>query len=152
MEMKIDVIGVPIDLGASRRGVDMGPSAIRYAGLRKQLLDMGLEYRDKGNIPVDIIEYDEENPERKRHIEQINRVNEMLAEQVSNSLQDGCFPVVLGGDHSIAVGTILGVQREMKDIGVIWMPMVISTIRNQVLQATPTVCPWRLAPAGVPGN
>jgi arginase len=120
-KMKVDVIGVPIDLGASRRGVDMGPSAIRYAGLRRQLLEMGLDYRDKGNIPVDVIDYDEESPRRPRHIEQINRVNEMLADQVSKSLQEGCFPVVLGGDHSIAVGTILGVQREFKNIGIIWM-------------------------------
>jgi len=100
--MKVDVIGVPIDLGASRRGVDMGPSAIRYAGLRKQLLELGLAYQDKGNIPVDVIEYDEEHPKRLRHIEQINKVNEMLADQVSKSLQNGSFPLVLGGDHSIA--------------------------------------------------
>ena len=120
-KIQIDVIGVPIDLGASRRGVDMGPSAIRYAGLRKQLLEMGLDYRDKGNIPVDIIEYHEENPKRERHIQQINHVNEMLADQVSKSLRKGCFPVVLGGDHSIAVGTVLGVQQELSNIGVIWM-------------------------------
>jgi len=119
--MRIDVIGVPIDLGASRRGVDMGPSAIRYAGLRKQLLDMGLDYRDKGNIPVDVIEYYEENPKRKRHIEQINRVNLHLADQVSKTLREQRFPVVLGGDHSIAIGTVMGVQREKKNIGIIWM-------------------------------
>jgi arginase len=121
IRMKADIIGVPIDLGASRRGVDMGPSAIRYAGLRKRMIALGFGYRDKGNIPVDVIEFDEEHPKRLRHIEQINRVNEMLADQVSKSLQDGCFPVVLGGDHSIAVGTVLGVQRELKNIGIIWM-------------------------------
>lgn len=119
--MKIDVIGVPIDLGASRRGVDMGPSAIRYAGLRKELLDMGLEYRDKGNIPVDVIEYHEESPRRERHIEQIKQVNEMLADQVSKTLRESRFPAVLGGDHSIAIGTVMGVQREKKNIGIIWM-------------------------------
>ncbi len=99
----------------------MGPSAIRYAGLRKQLLELGLAYQDKGNIPVDVIEYDEEHPKRLRHIEQINKVNEMLADQVSKSLQNGSFPLVLGGDHSIAIGTVLGVQRELKNIGIIWL-------------------------------
>lgn len=119
--MKVDIIGVPIDLGANRRGVDMGPSAIRYAGLRQELMKMGFDYQDKGNIAVDVIDYEEEHPKRIRHVDQINEVNRMLADQVSKSLQAGAFPIVLGGDHSIAVGTILGVQNVLKNVGVIWL-------------------------------
>ncbi len=119
--MKVDIIGVPIDLGANRRGVDMGPSAIRYAGLRRELMAMGLEYRDKGNIAVDVIEYEEPQPRRARHIDQINQVNKSLADQVRRSLEDGAFPIVLGGDHSIAVGTLYGVQSVLKNIGVLWI-------------------------------
>ncbi|HZK34797.1 MAG TPA: arginase [Bacillota bacterium] len=119
--MKVDIIGVPIDLGANRRGVDMGPSAIRYAGLRNKLLDMGFDYRDRGNIPVDVIEFEEPQSTRARHIDQINVVNEALAKQVNTSLTDGAFPIVLGGDHSIAVGTVFGVQSVLKNVGILWI-------------------------------
>ncbi|HOB19908.1 MAG TPA: arginase [Candidatus Atribacteria bacterium] len=119
--MKVDIIGVPIDLGANRRGVDMGPSAIRYAGLRRELMAMGIEYRDKGNIAVDVIEYEEPQPRRARHIDQINEVNKSLADQVKRSLEDGAFPIVLGGDHSIAVGTLYGVQSVLRNVGVLWI-------------------------------
>ncbi|MFY9521135.1 MAG: arginase [Caldicoprobacterales bacterium] len=119
--MKLDIIGVPIDLGANRRGVDMGPSAIRYAGLRRELLNMGFDYRDRGNIPVDVIEFEEPLSTRARHLDQINVVNEALAKQVNLSLLDGAFPVVLGGDHSIAVGTVFGVQSVLKNVGILWI-------------------------------
>ena len=119
--MKLDIIGVPIDLGANRRGVDMGPSAIRYAGLRRELLNMGFDYRDRGNIPVDVIEFEEPLSTRARHLDQINVVNETLAKQVNLSLLDGAFPVVLGGDHSIAVGTVFGVQSVLKNVGILWI-------------------------------
>jgi arginase len=120
--MKVDVIGVPIDFGANRRGVDMGPSAIRYSGLKNSILGLNIEYKDLGDIPVPITEkvYESSN-KRLKYLKEINKVNQLLAKKVATSLQNGRFPVVLGGDHSIAVGSLLGTQRVFKNIGVIWM-------------------------------
>jgi len=120
--MNVDVIGVPIDLGANRRGVDMGPSAIRYGGLKKAVTELGINYKDLGNIDVPIPEcYDDYKDEHYKHIEEVALVNEKLASIVGKSLQRGSMPIVLGGDHSIAVGAILGTQSVYKNIGVIWM-------------------------------
>lgn len=120
--MKVDVIGVPIDLGANRRGVDMGPSAIRYAGLKKAITNLKIAYQDLGNIDVPIPEsYEQFEDERLKHIEEIAYVNQTLAALVSKSLSDGNFPIILGGDHSIAAGSILGTQSVLGNIGVIWI-------------------------------
>lgn len=120
--MNVDVIGVPIDLGANRRGVDMGPSAIRYGGLKKAITYLNIGYKDIGNIKVPIPEsYEEFVDERYKHIEEIACVNQNLATIVKKSLLEGNLPIVLGGDHSIAVGTILGTQSVYKNIGVIWL-------------------------------
>ena len=118
----VDVIGVPIDLGASRRGVDMGPSAIRYAELKKAIQFMGKTYFDKGNIQVPVAE-NSDNPENTqlRHLSEINTVNEKLYEKVRESFKNGHFPLILGGDHSIAVGSVIGAQSIFKNIGVIWI-------------------------------
>ncbi|MCR4435673.1 MAG: arginase [Clostridiales bacterium] len=122
MAANIDIIGVPIDLGANRRGVDMGPSAIRYAGLKKAVTRLNINCRDLGNINVPVPENSDENADIKmKYIEEITEVNRILAGKVSQSLMGGSMPVVLGGDHSIAVGTILGTQHILKNIGVIWM-------------------------------
>lgn len=120
--MNVNVIGVPIDLGANRRGVDMGPSAIRYGGLKKAITDLNIDYKDIGNIDVPIPEsYEEFEDERFKHIKEITYVNQNLAIKVKESLLEGNLPIVLGGDHSIAVGTILGTQSVYKNIGVIWL-------------------------------
>jgi arginase len=120
--MKVDVIGVPIDFGANRRGVDMGPSAIRYSGLKNSILGLNIEYKDLGDIPVPITEKVYENSNKRlKYLKEINKVNQLLAKKVATSLQNGRFPIVLGGDHSIAVGSLLGTQRIFKNIGVIWM-------------------------------
>jgi arginase len=120
--MKVDVIGVPIDLGANRRGVDMGPSAIRYGGLKKAITNLNIAYIDLGNIEVPIPEsYEEFEDERYKHIEEIAYVNQTLAAIVSKSLLAGNLPIILGGDHSIAAGSILGTQRVLGNIGVIWI-------------------------------
>ena len=120
--MDIDVIGVPMDFGSDRRGVDMGPSAIRYSGLENAVKNLGVNYRDVGNISVPIPESRSDAAQTKfRYINEINRVNEALYERVRKSLQEGKMPLVLGGDHSIAVGTLMGVQSVYKNIGVIWM-------------------------------
>lgn len=118
--MNINVIGVPIDLGADRRGVDMGPSAIRYAGLKSAIQKMKIGYRDAGNIDVPIPEnYDTDK--HFKYIEEIRTVNQNLFAKVRESFQAGSMPVVLGGDHSIGTGTVLGTQSVLKNIGVLWI-------------------------------
>jgi arginase len=120
--MNIEVIGVPVDLGADRRGVDMGPSAIRYAGLKNAITELGLHYVDLGNIdvpsPKNLGEY--QDPSMK-YLDEVTTVNERLASRVIDSHKRGSKPLVLGGDHSIAVGTIIGTQTVFNNIGVIWM-------------------------------
>ena len=122
MTLIVDIIGVPLDLGANRRGVDMGPYAIRYGGLKKSIIDLGIKYNDLGNLNVSVPENtkDVENSKLK-YLEEITAVNKKLSQMVKESLLKGHIPVVLGGDHSIAVGTILGTQSVLKNIGVIWI-------------------------------
>lgn len=118
--MKIDIIGVPIDLGAGRRGVDMGPSAIRYAHLQQELEKLGYEVHDKGNVEVPIAETCNVNEPKLRYIDCIVPMARRTAGAVATSIQAGRFPVVLGGDHSIALGSIRGAARQRK-IGVLWV-------------------------------
>lgn len=117
----IDVIGVQIDFGASQKGVAMGPLAIRYAGLKQSLRNLGYTVRDKGDI------IPPEDGMSLRHMiryEQVNETNRQLYEAVSATLGDGHFPLVLGGDHSIAAGSISAVAKHYEpqgEIGVIWI-------------------------------
>src|SRR5690349_11647433 len=104
----IAVIGAPLDLGAGRRGVDMGPSAIRVANLNKRIASLGYEVEDRGNIPVDQPEASPEGPVRARYLPQIAATCRRLALEVEKTVKEGAVPVVLGGDHSIAVGTVSG--------------------------------------------
>lgn len=122
MVKSVDVIGVPIDFGANKRGVDMGPSAIRYSGLRNAIVELGINYNDLGNlsVPVPKIDY-EGTSEKMKFIKEINKVNSALAKKVHKSITEGNLPLVLGGDHSIAAGSLLGTQTALKNIGVIWM-------------------------------
>ncbi len=119
----IEVIGVPMDLGGSRRGVDMGPSAIRYAGLRERLERMGLALRDHGNLRVpDPGEERKHPPDPKAHFHQeIGAVAQELASHVAAVLRRGNFPLVLGGDHSVAMGTLAGLARAGRRPGVVWL-------------------------------
>ncbi|HLI71414.1 MAG TPA: arginase [Ktedonobacteraceae bacterium] len=119
--MRIRVIGVPMDLGADRRGVDIGASAIRYAGLNDQLKRLGYSVNDIGNIVVPQPESQPIGDPHLKYLEPIIQVSEDLAEAVSAALQAGEFPLILGGDHSIALGSITGVARVHRDIGVIWI-------------------------------
>ena len=117
----IDIIGVQIDFGASQKGVAMGPLAIRYAGVREDLRRMGYTVRDKGDIipPADGMSL--------RHMiryEQVNATNKQLYEEVFSTLSDNHFPLVLGGDHSIAAGSVSAVAKHYEtegEIGVIWI-------------------------------
>jgi arginase len=118
--MQIDIIGVPIDLGADRRGVDMGPSAIRYAHLHNKLEILGHTLDDKGNIEVPIQETCAITDLKLKYIDCIIPMGRRIAGAVATSIQGGRFPLVLGGDHSLSVGSIRGAAKHKK-IGVIWV-------------------------------
>jgi arginase len=122
---KIRVLGVPLDLGASRRGVDMGPSAVRVAGLEARLEALGHQVTDGGNIRVEIAETQHAGNANARFLHEIADTCTRTAEAVVKCLEDGVTPLVLGGDHSLAVGTISGVahfhRRQNQKIGVIWI-------------------------------
>lgn len=120
MRKDISIIGVPLDLGADRRGVDMGPSAIRYANVKERLEKSGYDVVDYGNLNVPTPEtYKTENT-KHRYLDEVKRVNEELAMIVSKVINEERFPLILGGDHSIGIGTIAGISRYKKNFGVIW--------------------------------
>ena len=119
--MRIRVIGVPMDLGADRRGVDIGASAIRYAGLNDQLRRLDHQVHDVGNIVVPQPESRPIGNPHVKYLEPIVKVAEELADVVTATLQAGEFPLILGGDHSISLGSITGVTRVHKDVGVLWI-------------------------------
>lgn len=119
--MRIRVIGAPIDLGADRRGVDIGPRAIRYAGLIDQLHQLGHSVHDVGNINIPLPENQPTGNPRLKYLEPITQLAEELADSVSEALRDQEFPLILGGDHSMSLGSITGVAREHKNVGVIWV-------------------------------
>jgi arginase len=121
---KISIIGVPMDLGADRRGVDMGPSALRYADLNEKLEALGYEVQDLGDLDVIIPETHHFGDPRAKYLKEISDACNHLANIVLEVRQSGRIPLVLGGDHSIAVGTVSGVtesfRREGKQIGLLW--------------------------------
>lgn len=118
--MQIDVIGVPIDLGADRRGVDMGPSAIRYAHLQKKLEDLGYTVNDEGNVEVPIAEMCKITNPKLKYVDCIIPMSRRVSGAVSTSIQAGNFPLVIGGDHSLSIGSVRGAARNRK-LGVIWL-------------------------------
>lgn len=121
MNKKIGVIGVPLDFGQTRRGVDMGPSVIRYAGLTERLEALGYEVEDRGDVQVG-------RPSRKgtqfednlKDLDVVVEANKMLADEVIDVISEGAFPLILGGDHSIAIGSLAGAARDRENLGVIW--------------------------------
>src|SRR5262249_13920351 len=121
---KISIVGVPMDLGADRRGVDMGPSALRYADLNEKLQELGLEVEDLGDLDVIIPETRHFGDPHAKYLKAIADACAHLANLVLEIRQRGRTPLVLGGDHSIAVGTVSGVaesfRREGKRIGLMW--------------------------------
>ncbi len=121
----IDILGAPLDLGAGRRGVDMGPSAVRLAGLNAKLRSLGYHVEDLGNVSVDQQESTPTGAENAKYLPQIAKTCAKLASMVESVLSSGKFPLVLGGDHSVAVGTISGVSHAFRirgqKIGVIWI-------------------------------
>lgn len=121
----IAIIGAPLDLGAGRRGVDMGPSAVRVANLNGRLAELGYEVEDLGNVPVVQRESHPEGQPQAKYLPQITEICTFLAELVEKVLEDNRFPLVLGGDHSIAVGTVSGVSKRFRDrdekLGMVWI-------------------------------
>src|SRR5919201_859037 len=117
----VAVIGVSLDLGAGRRGVDMGPSAIRYAGLSQRLGRLGLPVEDWGNVEGAVAEASDVGSERVRFLPQIKAVCERVAELVAEALERDLFPLVLGGDHSLALGTLGGLAKQNGHGGVLWI-------------------------------
>jgi arginase len=118
--MQIDIIGVPIDLGADRRGVDMGPSAIRYSQLKQKLEELGYQVEDMGNVEVPIAEMCKVTNPKLKYVDCIIPMSRRVAGAVATSMQAGHFPLVLGGDHSLSIGSIRGAARNRK-IGVVWL-------------------------------
>jgi arginase len=120
----LQIIGVPLDLGAGRRGVDMGPSALRVAGLNRRLEELGYVVTDSGNITVSIPETQQIGNEQCKFLNEVINVCEKLAKSAKNSLQENLFPIIIGGDHSIAIGTMAGVssfyRNKNQDIGLLW--------------------------------
>jgi arginase len=121
----IEIIGVPLDLGQQRRGVDMGPSALRVAGLQAKLEELGYQVTDRGNVAVAVAETKHRGDERARFLAEIAQSAEHTAKCVQEALAHGAMPIVLGGDHSVAAGTVAGVanffRAQQKRIGLIWM-------------------------------
>jgi arginase len=117
----VAVIGAPLDLGAGRRGVDMGPSAIRYAGLEPRIEELGRRCVDWGDVVTAVAEASAVGDERVRFLPQIKETCERIAELVAKAVDEGLVPLVLGGDHSVALGTLGGLARASGKGGVLWL-------------------------------
>jgi arginase len=122
---KVKIIGVPMDLGAGRRGVDMGPSAIRIAGLNPGIERLGYEVTDSGNVHVHPPEAMPRTDARAHFLPEITMVVQKLATRVEATLEEGAIPVILGGDHSIAIGSASGLaafhRRRQQAVGIVWL-------------------------------
>src|SRR5579864_2120195 len=122
---QIAIIGVPMDLGAGRRGADMGPSAIRLAGLHERLAELHCDLRDYGNVAVDQAESLPPGPEKARYLPQIAHTCERVCGMVEKAIDEGRMPLVLGGDHSVAMGTVAAVavhhRKQNHKIGMVWI-------------------------------
>ncbi|UIN46420.1 arginase [Bacillus licheniformis] len=124
LKQQISMIGVPMDLGQLRRGVDMGPSAIRCAGVNERLESLCQDIEDLGDMTIGQREDEKEGgepaSEELRNLKAITNASAKLAETVDNIVASGAFPLVLGGDHSIAIGTLAGLAKHYQNLGVIW--------------------------------
>ncbi|MFO1441818.1 arginase [Bacillus sp. Bva_UNVM-123] len=117
---KLAIIGMPMDLGQTRRGVDMGPSAIRYAGVNERLKKLFDDVQDYGDIPIGRPEVEIDTESNLRNLHLIAEKTELLAIKVDKAIKANSFPLVFGGDHSIAIGTLAGVAKHYQNLGVIW--------------------------------
>ena len=122
MNQRIEIIGAPSTFGQKKLGVNLGPDAVRYAGLLSRLKKMGLDVIDKGNIEVPTLDVEKFNSDQEglRNYDEIVTVSENLSKATSEIVEKGNFPLTLGGDHSIAVGSISGISQHYENLGVIW--------------------------------
>jgi arginase len=124
-QQTISIIGFPMDLGSGRRGVDMGPSALRIAGLESKLEQLGYKVEDTGDIFIEIMEKQKLHDPKLRYLNEILKTSKVLAARVEKVLEQNKFPLCIGGDHSMALGTIAGVSSYCKKnkltLGVIWI-------------------------------
>jgi arginase len=118
---RVAVIGAALDLGAGRRGVDMGPSAIRYAGLDVRLHELGYECLDLGNVEAAVAEATPTGDERARFLPEIKETCRRIADRVAGVAAEDVLPLVLGGDHSVALGSLAGLARVHGPGGVLWL-------------------------------
>lgn len=117
---KITIIGLPMDLGQNRRGVDMGPSAIRYAEVVERLDSLGFDVEDSGDIMIGRPAKFDTSETKLNNLKEVTIGSRLLAEKVDAILGKNSFPLVLGGDHSIAIGTLAGASKHYENLGVIW--------------------------------
>jgi len=125
LKENVSILGFPMDLGADRRGVDMGPSALRIAGLQAKLEALGYKVEDNGDIKIEIMERQKIKNPKLKYLDEILKTSKLLAEKIEKVLEKGDFPLCIGGDHSMALGTISGIasyckKRKMR-LGVIWI-------------------------------
>ncbi len=149
--MIVHVLGVPMDLGSGRRGVDMGPSAIRIAGIEARLRELGHTVVDDGDIAIKNMEELKVGDVHARYLAEIVRASAVACKKVDRIMTRGHFPLVLGGDHSIAAGTVSGIAafcrrqgkkgRNWASSG--WTPTATSTRPTRRPRATSTACRWR---------
>ncbi|MBD8014871.1 MULTISPECIES: arginase [Planococcus] len=119
-KLNISIIGVPMDHGQNRRGVDMGPSAIRYAGVVERIEELGHHVTDEGDIQIGLADGSVDTSTNLRNLKVITEATEALGDKVFEVAEAGNFPLVLGGDHSIAIGTLSGISERHENLGVIW--------------------------------
>jgi arginase len=124
-QQTVAIIGFPIDLGSGRRGVDMGPSALRIAGLENRLKHLGCNVNDAGDIIIEIMEKQNAGNPKLKYLDEIVKTSKILAERVEKSLRNDEFPICIGGDHSMALGTLAGISSHCRKnnltLGVIWI-------------------------------
>ena len=124
-QQTVTIIGFLIDFGSGRRGVDMGPSALRIAGLENRLKQLGCNVKDTGDIVIEIMEKQNAGNPKLKYLNEIVKTSKILAERVEMTLENDEFPICIGGDHSMALGTIAGISSHCKKngltLGVIWI-------------------------------
>lgn len=124
-EQIVSIIGFPVDLGAGRRGVDMGPSALRIAGLESKLRALGYKVEDTGDINIEIMERQKIINPKLKYLNEILKTSKKLAARIEKVLEQNKFPLCLGGDHSMALGTLAGIssycRKNNLTLGVIWI-------------------------------
>ena len=125
IEQTVSIIGFPVDLGAGRRGVDMGPSALRIAGLESKLKALGYKVEDTGDINIEIMERQKIINPKLKYLDEILKTSKKLAARIEKVLEQNKFPLCLGGDHSMALGTLAGIasycRKNNLTLGVIWI-------------------------------